>query len=404
MARRTTSTAITAAEAARVAAAVAPLLPASLANAVDARFVYSDRLFDEFVTRLTLRVVATTAIADALTTWATADEIVARARLDAVSAPVPVAWMLRRLAERGAIASREGPDGRQFEAARLPALDATEVQDAQQRHDPAALPSYTLATVAADAYPAFLDGARSGEEILLAPARLGLWNAYFANDHPLYEVNNRVGATALTAWLPRGPNVVLELGAGMGSGTVAALTALQAAARSDDVAAYRVSDVVPIFLRYAERRVRDAAKESRGITYEKLDMNAPFAAAGLEPETVSLVYAVNTLHVAHDLSATLRETRRILKPGGQLVLAECVRPHDGQTLYPEFVFNMLATFRAPRLDPAYRPNGGFLTPEQWRVALESAGFAGIRTLPDIVAIRDVVPHFSVAALGASRTD
>jgi SAM-dependent methyltransferase len=120
------------------------------------------------------------------------------------------------------------------------------------------------------------------------------------------------------------------------------------------------------------------------------------------PASVSIVYAVNTLHVAHDLAATLAEIRRALAPGGRLIMSECIRPFPEQTLYPEFVFNLLATFRAPRLHPGYRPNGGFLTPEQWTQALEAAGFADVRTLPDIARIRGEFPTFFVAAIGATR--
>ena len=100
------------------------------------------------------------------------------------------------------------------------------------------------------------------------------------------------------------------------------------------------------------------------------------------------MYAVNTLHVAHDLAFTLDEMRRALEPGGQLIVSECVRPRAADTLYPEFVFNLLETFRSPHLHPAYRPNGGFLTPEQWTDALEAAGFRDVRLLPDITRIRD----------------
>ena len=97
----------------------------------------------------------------------------------------------------------------------------------------------------------------------------------------------------------------------------------------------------------------------------------------------------------------ISEIRRVLDRGGQLIVSECVRPSRGQTLYPEFVFNLLETFRAPRLHPGYRPNGGFLTPEQWTEALEAAGFRDVRVLPDIARLREVVPIFSVAVIGAT---
>ena len=114
------------------------------------------------------------------------------------------------------------------------------------------------------------------------------------------------------------------------------------------------------------------------------------------------MYAVNTLHVARDLDVTLAEIRGALTPGGALVISECVRLAPGQPIYAEFVFNLLESFRSPVLHPVRRPNGGFLTPEQWRAALEAAGFTGVRVIPDVDALRARFPQFNVAAIGATR--
>src|SRR6185295_205773 len=138
------------------------------------------------------------------------------------------------------------------------------------------------------------------------------------------------------------------------------------------------------------------------LTYAPLDMNRPFAEQAVAPGCVSIVYAVNTLHVAHDLAFTLGEVRQALQPGGQIIISECIRPWPGDTLYPEYIFNLLASFRAPRLHPAYRPNGGFLTPEQWTEGLQATGFVDVRVLPDIARIREEFPGFYPAAIGARR--
>ena len=111
---------------------------------------------------------------------------------------------------------------------------------------------------------------------------------------------------------------------------------------------------------------------------------------------------MNTLHVAHDLAFTLSEIRRTLQPGGKLVLSECVRPFPGVPVYVEFVFNLLEAFRSPILVPPWRPNGGFLTPEQWTGALEAGGFTDVSLFPDIVALRDAYPSLVVAAIVATR--
>jgi SAM-dependent methyltransferase len=159
---------------------------------------------------------------------------------------------------------------------------------------------------------------------------------------------------------------------------------------------------VPAFLRRGQRLLEQRFPDWPRLTFAPLDMNRPFAEQGVSPESVSIVYAVNTLHVATDLAFTLGEVHRALEPGGQLIVSECVRPWPADTLYPEFVFNLLETFRSPRLEPPHRPNGGFLTPEQWTGALEAAGFRDVRLLPDIVRIRKEFPGFYVAAIGATR--
>ena len=387
----------------QIAASVEPHLPPALVPILDARLVRSHLLFDEFVHRLTLAVCAETGLAAAASRWSRVDEIVARGGLDPHTATVAVDWMLRHLAARGCLAREDGAAGPRFRAEHgLPALDPAPVRAEQQRHDPACLPSYALAETAARDYPAFLHGRRSGEDILLAAPRLPLWVAYFSNDNLLYAVNNHVGATALEAWLPRGGSTVLELGGGLGSGTIAALERLAAVGRLGDVRAYRFTELIGAFLRLGQRDLEQRFPDLPGVTFEPLDMNRPFAEQGVAPESVSIVYAVNTLHVADDLAFTLGEIRRALEPGGQLILSECVRPFPGQILYPEFVFNLLRTFRAPRLDPRFRPNGGFLTAEQWTSALEAAGFQDVRLLPDLGRIRDVFPGFYAAAIGATR--
>jgi SAM-dependent methyltransferase len=131
-------------------------------------------------------------------------------------------------------------------------------------------------------------------------------------------------------------------------------------------------------------------------------MNRPFGEQGVAPGSVSVVYAVNTLHVAHDLDFTLGEVLAALEPGGRLVVSECVRSQARQPIESEFVFNLTEAFRSPRLHPLYRPSGGFLTPGQWKGAMEAAGFVDIRFLPDIVRVQDHAPRFIAAAIGGAR--
>jgi SAM-dependent methyltransferase len=196
--------------------------------------------------------------------------------------------------------------------------------------------------------------------------------------------------------------VVLELGGGLGSGALALLERLEAADRLGAIAEYRFTELVPAFLRRGEQALRTRHPGLSRVTFASLDMNRPFGEQGVAPGSVSVVYAVNTLHVAHDLDFTLREVLGALEPGGRLIVSECVRSQERQPIESEFVFNLTETFRSPRLHPPYRPSGGFLTPGQWKGAMEAAGFADIRFLPDIVRVQDQAPRFIAAAIGATR--
>ncbi len=392
-------------EAERITAIVARCLPPALVPLFDARFARSNALYDEFVGRLTLRAFCDAGLPAAVVEWGNAREVVARAGLDPEHAVVPVSWMLRHLWRRGVLTGEDAIGGPRFRAEQaLRPLDPAPLAAEQREHDPTCLPSYVLAETAAQGYPAFLRGGTTGEKILLAPARLPLWVGYFSNDNGLYAVNNRVGAVAVELWMPRRASTILELGGGLASGAAALLERLSGAGRLDDLQTYRFTELVPAFLRRGQRLIQDRFADGPPMTFAPLDMNRPFAPQAVAPESVSIVYAVNTLHVAHDLAFTLEEIRRTLEPGGQLIVSECVRPRLADTLYPEFVFNLLRTFRSPCLHPVYRPNGGFLTPEQWTGALEAAGFRDVRLLPDVTRIRDEFSGFYAAAIAATRPD
>src|SRR5262249_40005287 len=200
-------------------------------------------------------------------------------------------------------------------------------------------PAYVLADRAAQDYPTFLRGERTGEEILFSPARLRLWVEFFSNDNPLYAVNNLVGAVAAEEALPPGSPMILELGGGLGSAAAALLQRLRAAGRWADLAAYQFTEIVPTFLRRGQQGLQTRFPDAPFLRVASLDMTLPFQDQGVRPESLSLVYAVNTLHVARDLDFTLREIFSVLAPGRRLVISECVRPAPAQTIHVEFIFN-----------------------------------------------------------------
>lgn len=372
------------------------VLPPELLGTFDDRFIRSCEFIEEYVHRLALQVFRDTGLEAACTQPVSVDEAVRRAGLVPDVALVPCSWILRTLAARGWV---ERVDATRFRVSAVPRLDPAELAAAQNAHDPTCLPTYRIAALAAESYPSVLQGHTTGEDALFAPDHIGSWLEYFSNANPLYAIANTVGAIAAEHALPAEGGTVLELGGGLGSGAEALLARLDTVGHGKSLAAYRFTEIVPAFL----RRARKSLPEVRGgppLSFTWLDIDAPFAKAGIEPASCSLVYGVNVMHVAKDLAATLAEVRIALRDGGALVLGECVRPFADRPIYVEFVFNLLASFRAPLLVPAWRPNGGFLTPEQWCAALAANGFDEVTILPDIVALRDAYPSFVVAAITA----
>jgi SAM-dependent methyltransferase len=390
-------------EADEMARRLAEVLPPRISAPFTSAFVRSSTLFDEYVDGLVLSVFRAVGLADATREPGTADEIVRRAGLEPGRARVPVEWILRRIGRRGVLERTDGGGAARFRLrGEVPELDPAAVREEQRHLDPSWLPSYVLAETVAKDYPAFLRGERVGEEILFSPLRLRLWVDFFSNDNGLYAVNNSVGAGAVEEWMPRGPATIVELGGGLGSGATAVLDALRRAGRWGEISEYRFTELVPAFLRRGQNALQTRFPDASFLRFAPLDMNRPFGEQGVAPGSVSLVYAVNTVHVARDLDFTLRETFQALAPGGRLVISECVRTIPAHVIYVEFIFNLMETFRSPVLNPSYRPNGGFLTPEQWQGALQAAGFIDVGMYPDIRRLRADFPDFCVGAVSARR--
>jgi SAM-dependent methyltransferase len=381
----------------------AALYPPELLRHFDDSFITSFDLFEEYIARLTLSLFRTTGLETACRNETTVTQAVALAGLTPGMALVPSSWILRMLASRKWVDTKVGPHGeRHYRIGQsLPVLDADEILERQRAHDPRCLPSYEIAALAAAHYPAVLRGQISGEQALFGPEGIIPWVRYFSNDNPLYAISNTVGAIAAAQALPGGATAILEIGGGLGSGADTLLGELERSGHAAQISSYHLTEISPLFLKRAQRNLAARHPLCRFV-FSALDIDRAFSQAAIAPGSYSLVYGVNVLHVARDLAATLGELRNALSEGGMLVMAECVRPFADTPLHLELVFNLLSSFRDAVLVPGWRPNGGFLTPEQWTAALAANGFEAIRIYPDIAAIRDAYPSFVVAAIVARR--
>ncbi len=382
----------------------AALFPPELLAHFDDALIASFDLFEEYVWRQALALFRACGLEAACRSPASVSEAVVRAGLLPEVARLPVSWILALLASRDWIIREAGADGeiRYRLGQTLPLLDPEELRAAQQVHDARCLPAYDIAALAAAHYPDVLGGRINGEQALFGGAGIIPWVKYFSNDNPVYAISNTVGAIAAAQASAADTETILEIGGGLGSGAIALLDHFENIGRTAQIGSYSLTEISPLFLKRAQRNL--VARNPRcAMRFAALDIDHPFAGAGIAPGSVSMVYGVNVLHVARDLGKTLAQLRSALRDRGLLVMAECIRPFAHVPLHLELIFNLLGSFRDAVLVPDWRPNGGFLTPEQWTAALQANGFQDVRIYPDIAAIRDAYPSCVIGAIVARRS-
>lgn len=305
---------------------------------------------------------------------------------------VPLKFLYEKLSDSG-ILRREG--GR-YHLGTVPVGDfETIAAELAAREPGAAVATEILRTLVNEA-KRFFAGEATGDEILFAPQQLPLWLKYFSNDNLLYAINNEVGAEALSRLVPPGggPFEILEIGGGCGSAADRALRKL-----GPDITRYRFTEVAETFARHGERAVTAAASPTTTVESARLDMTIPWATQGVESGTFDAVYSVNCFHVAPDLDFVIAEAAKALKPGGAVVVSECVRPTKlARPIHAEIIFDFLDSFTDVITDPVKRPTHGFLTPAAWRATFEAAGLGDVTILPDVDAIAEEYPDFVVGAV------
>jgi hybrid polyketide synthase/nonribosomal peptide synthetase ACE1 len=189
------------------------------------------------------------------------------------------------------------------------------------------------------------------------------------------ERANRCVAAAAAQITHRYPDLnVIEIGGGTGNATLAILPSI-----ADKFASYTFTDISSGFF---EKTRRALGTHAARLAFRTLDISRdPVGEQGFEAGAYDLIVASNVLHATPKMVETLRNCRRLLRPGGYLLLLE----NTASSLSTEFIFGMLPGWWLGA------DEGRKLTPlidqARWHELLLQAGFSGV----DVVA-RDVAEH------------
>ncbi|MDD5562683.1 MAG: class I SAM-dependent methyltransferase [Thermoanaerobaculaceae bacterium] len=278
------------------------------------------------------------------------------------------------------------------------AASSTEIRAEAERLLPAAGPAYEVLELCAAALPAVLRGELRGQDALFGPTTLGLWFDYFSNSNPHYALNNVITGAAVARAARPGARI-LEVGGGGGSAAEAALAALTQAGRPPS--AYVFTELQPAFLRRGARTVQRALPAGCECRALRFDINLEPAAQGLDGARFDVVFGVNTLHLAHDLAATLANLRALLAPGGAIVVGELLRPSPIAPVHLELPFTLLDEYGRVPLSDGIRERPGFMSAQGWTRALAAAGFREVTVIPaQIERCAAIYPGFYCGAVAA----
>ncbi|KAK6598095.1 polyketide synthase [Botrytis cinerea] len=166
---------------------------------------------------------------------------------------------------------------------------------------------------------------------------------------------------------------VLEIGSGTGSFTECILSALIGFDGTERCTerfnSYHYTDISPSFFEQAREKFGPFIDR---LHFRVLDIEGDLASQGFGEGSFDLVLAHSVLHATSSLAHTLQNCRKLLRPGGKLIMLENTQPDLMRT---GFVFGTLEGWWLSTEE--FRSGGPCVSEETWRKVLVKNGFTGV---------------------------
>ena len=163
----------------------------------------------------------------------------------------------------------------------------------------------------------------------------------------------------------------LEIGAGTGGCTAPILESLSGHGnlKYPRLRSYTFTDISTGFFEQAAEKFgtwRDR------MEFRKLDIDQDPSKQGFHNEQFDVVVAANVLHATHDIEQTMSHVRKLLRPGGRLILLDMTHSVASVSL----IFGNLPGWW--NTSEPWRQHGPLLSEDQWRSVLLRHGFSDLQ--------------------------
>ncbi|CNH87146.1 class I SAM-dependent methyltransferase [Yersinia pekkanenii] len=222
--------------------------------------------------------------------------------------------------------------------------------------------------------PAVLNGEILATEVLFPQGKIDLVGQYYYND-PLYNYFSDILAQKLINQVkilreehPNKALRILEIGAGTG-GTSARLFK-QLLPYTPYISKYVYTDISQTFLNYAQKNYTAQAPY---MCTQLLNINDIPISQNYTPNHFDIILAANVLHATPNIAKCAQHIKILLKPQGLLLLYEII----DLKLFAHLTFGLLEGWWLAEDLELRIPGTPSLTPENWALVLNNAGFTDI---------------------------
>uniref|UniRef100_A0A0D2Y3F4 Uncharacterized protein n=1 Tax=Fusarium oxysporum (strain Fo5176) TaxID=660025 RepID=A0A0D2Y3F4_FUSOF len=179
----------------------------------------------------------------------------------------------------------------------------------------------------------------------------------------------------------------LEIGAGTGGCTKRLLGGIASRNSSGGlpIGQYTYTDISSGF--FEEARSTFADWESY-MDFKTLDVEGDPLAQGFQPESYDVIVASNVLHATKRMDVTMEHVRKLLRPGGSLILVE----NSPKGAVIGLIFGTLSGWWAH--EDEFREDTALMYREQWDTILSRNGFGGIHVARNSMMVSKAVASFT----------